>query len=145
MQYKKTMLLRAAAATALAMASAALITVAEARSERPLYISPGSTTRAPIGWIDFCIEHADECHAKPLEPRDIVLTTKSWSDLVRINSWVNEHIRPLTDLEHWGVVERWNTLGGTGDDLIEAISLGADGLVVGGLLRPDLFLGPMAS
>jgi predicted transglutaminase-like cysteine proteinase len=27
---------------------------------------------------------------------------------VRINDWVNEAIEPMTDLEHWGVPERWN-------------------------------------
>jgi predicted transglutaminase-like cysteine proteinase len=108
MQNKQTMLSRAAAAAALAMAAAAMIAVAEARSERPLYISLGSPTRPPIGWIEFCVENADECHAKSLEPRDVVFSTKAWSDLVRVNTWVNEHILPLTDLEHWGVVERWS-------------------------------------
>jgi len=29
-------------------------------------------------------------------------------DLVRINKLVNETIKPLTDLEHWGVVEHWS-------------------------------------
>ena len=27
-----------------------------------------------------------------------------------INHWVNETIKPLPDLEHWGVVERWSYL-----------------------------------
>ena len=27
---------------------------------------------------------------------------------MRINRWVNANIQPITDLEHWGVVERWN-------------------------------------
>jgi predicted transglutaminase-like cysteine proteinase len=31
-----------------------------------------------------------------------------WTDLVRINKLVNETIKPLTDLEHWGVVEHWS-------------------------------------
>jgi predicted transglutaminase-like cysteine proteinase len=108
MNNKSTMLLRAAAAAVLAMAGAALTGFAEARSERPLYISPGPTTRAPIGWIEFCVEHADECHVKSLEPRDVVLSTKAWNDLVHVNGWVNERVQPLTDLEHWGVVERWS-------------------------------------
>jgi predicted transglutaminase-like cysteine proteinase len=38
----------------------------------------------------------------------VVLTTKAWKDLERVNLWVNTHIQPMTDLEHWGVVERWN-------------------------------------
>jgi predicted transglutaminase-like cysteine proteinase len=28
--------------------------------------------------------------------------------LARVNKWVNETIKPLSDLEHWGVVERWS-------------------------------------
>ena len=28
--------------------------------------------------------------------------------MVKVNAWVNESIKPMTDLEHWGVVERWN-------------------------------------
>jgi predicted transglutaminase-like cysteine proteinase len=28
--------------------------------------------------------------------------------LVRINTWVNETIKPLTDIKHWGVVDRWS-------------------------------------
>ena len=27
---------------------------------------------------------------------------------MRVNNWVNQTIKPLTDLEHWGVVERWS-------------------------------------
>jgi predicted transglutaminase-like cysteine proteinase len=37
-------------------------------------------------------------------------------DLVRINTWVNETIKPLTDIRHWGVVDRWSYPGdGYGD------------------------------
>ena len=28
--------------------------------------------------------------------------------MVKVNNWVNETVKPETDLEHWGVVERWN-------------------------------------
>ena len=27
---------------------------------------------------------------------------------MRVNRWVNDNIKPITDLEHWGVVEHWN-------------------------------------
>jgi predicted transglutaminase-like cysteine proteinase len=33
---------------------------------------------------------------------------KRWNDLVHVNKLVNAKIKPLTDLEHWGVVERWS-------------------------------------
>src|SRR5437763_8824526 len=94
------------AATILALC--AIGGAAQAASDRPLFVSTGLPTRAPIGWVEFCSEYAPECEAKPLEPRDVVLTAKAWKDLVRVNKWVNETIRPITDLEHWGVVERWN-------------------------------------
>ena len=27
---------------------------------------------------------------------------------MKVNDWVNDTVKPMTDLEHWGVVERWN-------------------------------------
>ena len=77
-------------------------------SERPTYVSVGESTRAPIGWVEFCIEYKPECATKPSTPRDIVLTAKAWADLLKVNAYVNDTIKPVTDMDHWGVVERWN-------------------------------------
>jgi predicted transglutaminase-like cysteine proteinase len=87
--------------------AAALLTTAAA-NERPLFVGIGASTRAPIGWIEFCAEQPRDCDTKPLEARDVMLTQKSWKDLARINKWVNDNIKPMTDMHHWGVVERWN-------------------------------------
>jgi len=76
--------------------------------ERPVYATVGETTRAPIGWVEFCGEYKAECDTIPSAPRDVVLTPKAWSDMVKVNAWVNESIQPITDQDHWGVVERWN-------------------------------------
>ena len=38
----------------------------------------------------------------------MVLTSKAWRDLVQVNAWVNNAIKPMTDLDHWGVVEKWS-------------------------------------
>src|SRR5262245_4097480 len=97
-------------AVALAAAFAARLTMpaAQAAGEHALFIALGQSARAPIGWIDFCSEHARECDVKPIEARDVVLNAKAWKDLQRINRWVNDTIKPMTDLEHWGVVERWS-------------------------------------
>ncbi|MCF8477465.1 MAG: transglutaminase-like cysteine peptidase [Pseudolabrys sp.] len=75
---------------------------------RVLYASVGHVTRAPIGWVEFCVEYQSECSTKASAPRDIVLTAKTWSDLVKVNAWANDAIKPVTDVEHWGTVERWN-------------------------------------
>lgn len=82
--------------------------MAIAASERPLFISTGEDARPPIGWLQFCNEHAKECDVAPSYARDVVLSSKSWTNLVRVNKWVNENIKPMTDLDHWGVVERWD-------------------------------------
>ena len=81
---------------------------AQAASERPIFISLGSSSRAPIGWTEFCAENRRECATRSMEARDVVLTSTAWRDLTRINRWVNSKIKPLTDQEHWGVVERWS-------------------------------------
>jgi predicted transglutaminase-like cysteine proteinase len=80
---------------------------AQAASERVMFISLGASSRAPIGWSEFCAQNRSECDVRPLEARDVVLTPTAWRDLVRVNNWVNGKIKPLTDVEHWGVVERW--------------------------------------
>jgi predicted transglutaminase-like cysteine proteinase len=77
-------------------------------AEQPLFVSIGDIARAPIGWAEFCVEQPKECATTPSNPRDVVLTGRVWKDLVRINKWVNETIKPITDLEHWGVVEKWS-------------------------------------
>ena len=88
--------------------AAALVLGAAQADAAPLYIQTGEIARPPIGWVEFCAEHKAECHVKPSAPRDVVLTAKAWTDLVRVNKWVNERIKPLTDLEHWGLAEKWS-------------------------------------
>ena len=90
------------------LAAVLLATAPITAGERPLYVSVGDAARAPIGWVEFCLEHAKECETTPTSPRDIVLSPKAWKDLARVNKWVNETIKPMTDLEHWGVVEKWS-------------------------------------
>ena len=81
---------------------------AKAAGERALHVSIGETSRAPIGWVEFCNENPSECPNNSTTPRDVVLTSKIWKDLVSVNRWVNSTIKPVTDLEHWGVIERWS-------------------------------------
>ena len=84
------------------------LTTAQAANERPMFISVGPSARAPIGWTDFCAQSPRECDGRPLEARDVVLSQKAWKDLARINKWVNDSIKPMTDMDHWGVIERWS-------------------------------------
>src|SRR5271166_3849131 len=106
-QRTKTILKRGLAASMIALAQLSSPT-GSAAEERALFITIGATTRAPIGWVEFCVEYDPECKTKPSIPRDVVLNAPAWKDLQRINLWVNTNVKPMTDMDHWGVVERWN-------------------------------------
>lgn len=81
---------------------------AMANAQKPIFISVGPDARPPIGWLQFCDDHPADCRGSSGSARDVVLTSAVWNDLVRINQLVDSNIKPLTDLEHWGVVERWD-------------------------------------
>jgi predicted transglutaminase-like cysteine proteinase len=81
---------------------------ARAASEPPLYVSVGDAARPPIGWIEFCAENARDCAVGRTAARDVVLTSNTWTTLVRTNEQVNGSIKPMTDMEHWGTVEKWS-------------------------------------
>ncbi|MGO4711803.1 transglutaminase-like cysteine peptidase [Bradyrhizobium sp. 2TAF24] len=73
-----------------------------------LYVRVGAHTSAPpTGWVQFCQTYARECETQRLQPRDIILTDDALSDLRRLNDWVNHHIKPMTDREHYGMVQWW--------------------------------------
>jgi predicted transglutaminase-like cysteine proteinase len=88
-----------------ALLASATITQAQ---DQARFIGIGGVTSPPIGWTEFCIEYAPECDTAPSVPRDVVLSTRALLELKRINVAVNTTIKPMTDIDHWGVVERWN-------------------------------------
>jgi predicted transglutaminase-like cysteine proteinase len=101
---------RAAAGVVLLTSLAALLAAptASMAQERAAFIAVGVVTTPPIGWAEFCIEYAPECDTRRSLPRDVALSTRAWVELKRINVAVNTSIKPMTDMDHWGVVERWN-------------------------------------
>ena len=57
-------------------------------------------TQPPPGWADFCAHEPTECAGPATTPRDIALSWERWTDLVRVNNWVNETIKPLTAVSY---------------------------------------------
>jgi predicted transglutaminase-like cysteine proteinase len=92
---------------AAALALAALVMVGGKTVAEP-YVAVGDATNPPIGWVEFCAHQARECSGQPVAARDVVLSAKAWTSLTRINDWVNQAIKPITDMEHWGEVEKWS-------------------------------------
>ena len=80
----------------------------ESAGQDLMFVSIGASTRPPIGWVEFCADRPLECKVTAGAPRDVVLSNKAWTDLARINRWVNENVKPMTDMDHWGVVEKWS-------------------------------------
>jgi len=100
---------RIGGAAALVAAALVFAPTAQASDRMALaYVPVMTETRAPIGWVDFCTENPRECSGGSTVPRDVVLTPRAWRDLQEVNAWVNNAIKPMTDLDHWGVVEKWS-------------------------------------
>ncbi|MBX3523829.1 MAG: transglutaminase-like cysteine peptidase, partial [Xanthobacteraceae bacterium] len=75
--------------------------------KKMLFVAVGDTARPPIGWVQFCEARPWECNVERIEPRDVQYTTQARRELDRINRFVNDRIKPMTDQEHYGVVEKW--------------------------------------
>ena len=91
------------------LAASAIDTLpAVAGPQRLAHVAVSEVTRPPVGWIEFCARQPGECAGAGTAPRDLALSAEAWKDLVRVNKSVNKTIKPLTDLEHWGLVERWS-------------------------------------
>lgn len=83
---------------------------ASAQSLPPLTTAALVTNDAlpPIGWVQFCGDHPQDCDVPALSPRLASIDDKRWKQLVRINRDVNDAVAPVSDLEQWGMIERWS-------------------------------------
>ena len=100
----------------IAALAASTINALPAGSEQLARMPVSGATRPPFGWVEFCARQPGQCAGATTTPRNLALSREAWIYLVRVNKWVNETIKPLSDLEHWGVVERWSYPGdGYGD------------------------------
>jgi predicted transglutaminase-like cysteine proteinase len=75
-----------------------------------LDVARSGDSRPPIGWVQFCANraYAAECQFDSQEPERVELTPKLWRTVTAMNARVNKEIEPVTDMDHWGVVERWD-------------------------------------
>lgn len=91
--------------------SVCLIGAGGALAEEPardLSAPVGEATSAPYGWTDFCSRYEGECGQGPLPPLDLNWTAKAVNEISRVNLWVNAHIEPISDMDHWGVLDQWD-------------------------------------
>lgn len=112
---------------------------AVAIEKRP-YADVGESTKSPIGWVQFCTANPNECKEGGTQPRDIVMSATAWKDLRRVNRWVNETIKPMTDQDHWGEVERWSIPDDGYGDCEDYVLLKRKMLIDGGWPRAALLI-----
>ena len=76
----------------------------------------GGRTTQPIGHYDFCRQMPAECEQTTPRQKPVELTKKLWGQIVEVNALVNTMITPRTDMQIWGVEERWSyPVNGIGD------------------------------
>ncbi|MBA1157619.1 transglutaminase-like cysteine peptidase [Microvirga mediterraneensis] len=60
------------------------------------------------GWVEFCNRNPDECTIDLRQPETIPLTETLSALLSSVNASVNHSVIPVTDQDHWGVVDLWS-------------------------------------
>ncbi|MGD0639691.1 MAG: transglutaminase-like cysteine peptidase [Roseiarcus sp.] len=105
--------------TAAALAGALLAlqaTPSASALDAATYASVGAQTSVPWGWVDFCQRYQGECDGGPAAALDVNLSAKAIKEIARVNRWVNAHVEAETDMDHWGLADRWDyPIDGKGD------------------------------
>lgn len=92
----------------LAAVSAPFLGVTEAADSNPGYVAVIGKTLVPYGWVDFCNRYKGECDGSPLQALDVNNTPSAMKRIRQINAWVNANVKPMSDMDHWGVIDRWD-------------------------------------
>ncbi|MGL4196446.1 MAG: transglutaminase-like cysteine peptidase [Allorhizobium sp.] len=69
----------------------------------------------PIGHYEFCQTYSGECSSNQTDSGPMTLTEDLWKAILEVNYTVNSSITPLTDMEIYGVEERWTYPRSVGD------------------------------
>jgi predicted transglutaminase-like cysteine proteinase len=100
---------------ALALLFSPLFVGAASAGQDVAYASVGDETSIPFGWMEFCKRYQNECAVSGVAA-DVNLTEKALHEIQQVNAWVNRSIEAVSDMDHWGVVDRWDyPMDGKGD------------------------------
>src|SRR5690606_24509674 len=97
------------------LCAAALALAPEIASANSFMGSGGRTTQ-PVGHYELCRQMPVECRQVTPAGKPVELTRELWAKIVDVNNLVNSMVTPRTDMEIWGVEERWSyPVDGIGD------------------------------
>jgi predicted transglutaminase-like cysteine proteinase len=75
--------------------------------QKAVFMGSFGNSLPPIGYVAFCRDHQAECRPSgPIVDRE-PLTPERRAELEQVNRFVNQTIKPVTDLELYGKVEYW--------------------------------------
>lgn len=141
--------LEALARTAIAAVAIGSVTLAAtapveaiplARAARPLFTAVVEKAKPPNGWAEFCAHYKSDCEVKPGTRQKIILNDEIWNELVGINRWANHHIRPMTDMRHWGRNNKWYYAEDGRGDCKDYVLVKRKKLIEAGLPREALLI-----
>lgn len=92
---------------AAAFAASVLMTGFGAEAASGDFMHTGKVTSQPIGHYEFCKREAQECNIASRDTSPLPLGHANWQRIVEVNLSVNERIKPMTDMEIYGVEEYW--------------------------------------
>ncbi len=77
-------------------------------------------TLPPIGYVEFCARYKAECRGVGTSMSETELSNKTWAQIVEVNDFVNDKIAPVSDLDLYNTVERWEypSLAGDCEDYV---------------------------
>lgn len=70
-------------------------------------MSEHTATRPPVGYLQFCRQHPEDCSSEVAAPQRLTLSRERMQQLVEVNNLVNRAITPVTDKSLYGVAEMW--------------------------------------
>ena len=69
----------------------------------------------PIGHYEFCKQYRDECGPNGKDEGPLKLTQENWKTILNVNYNANIEFVPMTDMEIYGVEEKWTYPQGAAD------------------------------
>ncbi len=83
---------------------------------RNLFLDLGQSTFTPTGWAEFCSRYKGDCEKSRDRLAEIISSDANVALIDRVNKQVNNSIKPLTDIDHWREIDRWDYAeDGSGD------------------------------
>jgi predicted transglutaminase-like cysteine proteinase len=79
----------------------------ELTPQKAAFMGSFGNSLPPIGYVTFCRDHEAECRPSgPIVDRE-QLTAQKRNELEWVNRFVNQSVKPVTDLELYGKVDFW--------------------------------------